>query len=122
MAARFAVERFWPPATLGALSTVAAGFAINFLTDGKTWWWGTVVGLAVIGLVGAAVWSNRISGAGAAGDVTPPPPPAPHGAQRSQIGDDAVISMRADHGSTAAWQIGTVNMGAQPDDERPDTR
>jgi hypothetical protein len=111
MAAKSVLARVWAPATLTVVSTVAAGFAINFLTSGTAdWWWWIVLGVGtiagILGLVLTTLWatrerSSRAAPTGQGGGV----------GQQTASGSGTNISINADNGSAAAYQMGEVNIG-----------
>lgn len=111
------VSRYWAPAVLGVASTAAWTFAINFIGDGKPGWWWIVLVLGVLGTAGSLVWTyiiQRSDAGGEGGDKSV--------AQQSAVGNTGDVSIRADNGSAAAWQMGTVNMGKNPDDPKTTTQ
>ena len=111
MPTKSVLARVWAPATLAVVSTVAVGFAINFLTTGTAnWWWWLILGAGTVaGIVGAVLttlWAKRERGS----------PAAPTGrggvvGQQTASGSGANISINADNHSAAAWQMGQVNIG-----------
>jgi hypothetical protein len=110
MSARSTLARVWAPATLTVVSTVAVGFAINFLTSGTAnWWWWLILGVgAVAGIVGA-VWTFLVQREHSGGAA-----PSVQGGgvgQQTASGSGTNISINADNGSAAAWQMGEVNIG-----------
>jgi hypothetical protein len=98
------VSRLWAPAGLFAASTVAVGFAINFLTAGKAGWWWLVLAAGAPGLIVSAVWTYFAEKM--RGDESPSA-----STQQTASGRGTNISITADNGSAAAWQMGTVNLG-----------
>jgi hypothetical protein len=124
MSVASAASRYGPPAALGAISTAALTFAINFLTDGKAGWWWIVLALGLLGLVTAALWGYVLQ-RDRGGDEAPPQSVAQRDAgvaQQSAAGNGTNISINADNGSTAAWQIETVHLGGEPDNRKPKTQ
>jgi hypothetical protein len=120
-----AVSRLWPPALLGAISTVAAGFSINFLSNGKTAWWWLVLGTAALGLAVATVWTILVQKSrsdGATTQTTSLTQVDAGGPQQSTSGSGDNISINADNGSVAAWQIDNVSIGRRPKSRKPDRR
>ena len=111
MSARSVLARVWAPATLAVVSTVAVGFAINFLTSGTAdWWWWLILGVGavagIVGLVLTTLWAKRERSRRAA--------PSVQGGvvgQQTASGSGTNISISADNGSAAAYQMGEVNIG-----------
>jgi hypothetical protein len=111
MSAKSVLARVWAPATLTVVSSLAVGFAINFLTSGTAdWWWWIALGVgAVAGIVGivlTTVWAQKARSS----------PAAPTGqggvvGQQTASGSGTNISINADNGSAAAYQMGEVNIG-----------
>jgi hypothetical protein len=108
-----AVGRLWAPATLTAVSTIGGGIAAIYATgDHAKWWWWLVVAAAVLGLVGGAIWTyvaekhhrdrpqstTAIQQGGAE-------------VQQAAADDATNVSIKADDGSAAAWNMGDVNLG-----------
>jgi hypothetical protein len=120
------VSRYWPPAALGAVSTVAGGFAINFLSEGKPGWWWIVLVLSALGLAVSAVWSYALQLNRGGDDARSHSASVAQGdagvVQQSPVGDGANISITARDESVAAWQIGTVNHGRESNGEKPKTQ
>jgi hypothetical protein len=121
MSVSTAVSRYLPPASLGSVSTVAAGFAINFLSEGKPGWWWIVLVLGALGLTVSAVWSYALQLNRDGGDARSQSASVAQGdagvVQQSPVGDGANISITATDDSVAAWQIGTVNHGRESNGE-----
>jgi hypothetical protein len=111
MSAKSVLARVWAPATLTVVSTVAVGFAINFLSSGTAdWWWWLVLGVGsvagIVGLVLTTLWATSEHSARAASPA--------HGSgvgQQTASGSGTNISINADNGSAAAYQMGAVNIG-----------
>jgi hypothetical protein len=109
VSAESVLARVWAPATLTVASTVPVGFAINFLTSGAAdWWWWLVLGTGTIAGIVGAVWTffaqKERSGRAA--------PTGPGGGGQQTASDSGTnISINADKGSAAAYQMGEVNIG-----------
>lgn len=105
----------WGLATLTTLSAVAAAYSINKLTaDHHEWWWWLVLGAASLVGVIAGVWTTL--GAMRGGRDTAAEAPAErdgHGSAATP-GTVPTISITADNGSAAAWQMGDVTIGRPP--------
>ncbi|CPR86056.1 Uncharacterised protein [Mycobacteroides abscessus] len=112
-----AIAPLWVPAAVCAASSISAGFAVNFLSDGKTTWWWLVLVISALGLIAGSVWTY-FAEQGRRGKpelqlasvhdhfaATP---------QQVAFGNDTSISISADHGSVAAWQIGDVRVSGRP--------
>lgn len=117
-----AVGRLWAPATLTAVSTIGGGIAATYATgDHAKWWWWLAVAACALGLVVGAIWTygaekrhrNRPQSTTAIQQV---------GAevQQAPVDDATSVSIKADDGSAAAWNMGDVNLG-QPRKKNPRT-
>jgi membrane protein implicated in regulation of membrane protease activity len=105
------VLRLLPPVALGALATIAGGYATNELTgDGPSWWW-AVVGAAFLGLVVTALWVHWVQSHARDDRLVQPSKSV------SQTAGDggANVSISADNNSVAAWSVDTLNLGGPPD-------
>lgn len=110
MSAESVLARAWAPATLTVASTVPVGFAVNFLTSGAAdWWWLILVTGVIAGIVGA-VWTffAQKERSGEAAPIVPG-----GGGQQTASDSGTNISINADHGSAAAYQMGEVHIGQQ---------
>jgi hypothetical protein len=112
------VSRYWPPAVLGAVSTAALTFAINFLTDGKPGWWWIVLVAGCLGMAGAAVWSYVLQHDGGGDTLASASQQVAQQdagvAQQSATGSGTNVAINADNNSAVAWEMGTVNLGREP--------
>src|ERR1700687_3236253 len=105
------LARVWAPAALTVASTVRVVFAINFLTSGAADWWWLVLGTGTVAGIVGTVWaffgqketSGRAAPVGSGG-----------GGQQTPSGSCTNISIHADNGSAAAYQIGEVHIGRRP--------
>jgi hypothetical protein len=119
MSAKSMVTQLWAPLMIGAVSTAALGFAINFLTAGKpSWWWWLLLVIGILGTVVSGLWGHRLqsssqqrlpeTGAGVTQqDVG--------GTQQGASGRGVNATFNADRGSVAAWHIGKLRMGGSSD-------
>ncbi|WP_273735411.1 hypothetical protein [Mycolicibacterium septicum] len=97
---------------LTAVSVVAVGFAVNYLTSGDAdWWWWAVLGVGVVaGIVGGVLGIlglKRERNDGVAGESV-------HGGavgQQTASDKGTNISINADNGSVAAYRIDEVHIG-----------
>ncbi|MBY0287496.1 MAG: hypothetical protein K2X52_10140 [Mycobacteriaceae bacterium] len=102
----------WAPTVLLAASTVATGFAINFLTTGTAdWWWWVVLGAGSLGFIAGTVWTILALRDHGADEATPPAIQGDGVAQQTATDSGANISIVADNSSAAAWQMGEVHIG-----------
>lgn len=100
------------PTVLLAASTVATGFAINFLTTGTAdWWWWVVLGAGSLCFVAGTVWTYLAMRERGSSDATRPDIQGSGVGQQTAMDSGTNISMIADNSSVAAWHIGEVNMG-----------
>lgn len=111
MSAQAVLARVWAPATLAVVSSVVVGFSINFITsDAADWWWWLILALGVVGGIGAGVLSAlglkrvRSSAAAPLAQVNPV-------AVQAASNQGTNISINADRGSAAAYQMGEVHIG-----------
>jgi hypothetical protein len=122
------VSRYGPPALLGAVSTAALTFAINFLTDGRPGWWWIVLVLGALGFAGAGVWGYLVQhnpggdGPASRSESVSVAQQDAGVAQQSATGNGTNVAINADNQSAAAWEIGTVNLGGGPDNPKPKTQ
>ena len=111
MSAESVLARVWAPGTLTVVSTVPVGFAINFLTSGAAeWWWWLVLGVGVVaGIVGGVLTTLGVKRERSSRAC----PSVQGGAVGQQTASDSGtnISINAEHGSVAAYQMGEVHIG-----------
>lgn len=97
---------------LTAVSVVLVGFAVNFLTSGgASWWWWLALGVGVVaGIVGGIL---GILGLKRERNDQDAGEPVQGGAAGQQTASDSGtnISINADRGSVAAYQMGEVQVG-----------
>jgi len=102
----------WAAAGLSAASTVTVCFAVTFLAAEKTAWWWLVLALGALGLTVGAVWFVRAQKEHAGRSASASVNQSDAGAAQQAASDSGTnISITADNGSVAAWQMGTVNLG-----------
>ena len=104
------VWRLLPSVAVGAVSTTAGGYAINELTNRGPWWWWSVVGASLVGLIAGTLWGYRVQ------SHAPDDQPAPTSRAVNQTARDggSNVSISADNQSVAAWSVDTVNMSGPP--------
>lgn len=110
MSAESVPTSVWVPSTLAVISTVALGFAINFLTSGGAEWWWIVLGVGVVGGIVGGVLATR----GVKRERRSRASSSVRGGflgQQTASGGGTNISISADHGSAAAYHMGEVHVG-----------
>jgi hypothetical protein len=111
-----AVGRLLAPATVTAVSTIGGGIAGIYATadHAKRWWW-LVVAACVLGLVGGAIWTYVADKRHRNGPRSTTAIQQGRASVQQAAADDATnISIKADDGSAAAWNMGDVNLGQPP--------
>jgi hypothetical protein len=100
----------WAPATLCAVSTVVVGYAVNILTAGNAdWWWWLVVPVGTLGLTGGAVWTFYCrKRASPSAPIDTGDSAGQWAGQQAASAGGTNLSITAEDGSAAAWQMGTV--------------
>jgi hypothetical protein len=100
-------NRLLPSVTVGAVCTLASGYAVSELTSGITGWWWALVGGSLVGLIAATFRGHAVQSRASERKESALEP----GVARSARG----VRVFANNDSVAAWQVDTTNKCDPPE-------